>query len=103
MIKFMTSVLFVLFVCTAAEAQQNARSGKWDRVTDPYNHEYVDAATAAIREVMEENFRACTTEDLKAVMTTMTSNCPDRTSAGASRWHSVRPSSTRRSGRCVAS
>jgi len=78
MIKFMTSVLFVLFVCTAAEAQQNARSGKWDRVTDPYNHEYVDAATAAIREVMEENFRACTTEDLKAVMTTMTSNCPDR-------------------------
>ena len=45
---------------------------------DTEHPEYVDAATAAIREVMEENFRAHTAEDLKALMATMTSNCPDR-------------------------
>lgn len=59
---------------------QAERSFNWDRVgmADTYDHEYVKAATAAIREVMEQNFQACSAEDLKAVMATMTSNCPDR-------------------------
>jgi hypothetical protein len=78
MIKFMTSVILLLCSCVVAEAQHNAKSGKWNRVSDPYNHEYVEAATAAIREVMEQNFQAHAVEDLKALMATMTSNCPDR-------------------------
>ena len=45
---------------------------------DTEHPEYVEAATAAIREVMERNFQASSAEDLKAVMATMTSNCPDR-------------------------
>ncbi len=56
------------------------RSFNWDRVSmvDTYDHAYVEAATVAIREVMERNFQASSAEDLKALMATMTSNCPDR-------------------------
>ena len=56
------------------------RKINWDRVgvVDTEEHEYVEAATAAIREMMEENFRAHTAENLKALMGTLTSNCPDR-------------------------
>lgn len=73
---FLSAVL--CFVCVVAQAQHNAKTGKWNRVSDTYDPEYVAAATAAIREVMEQNFQACSTENLKAVMATMTSNCPDR-------------------------
>jgi hypothetical protein len=77
------------FLCSPSTAQppvkhqprgkpQAGRTFNWDRVLDCYDHEYVEAATAAIRGVMEENFRAHTAEDLKALMATMTSNCPDR-------------------------
>ena len=61
-------------------ARQAPRKINWDRVgvMDTYEHEYVKAATAAIRGVMEDNFRAHNAEDLKALMATMTSNCPDR-------------------------
>ncbi len=57
-----------------------AQRMNWDRVSmmDTEHPEYVEAATAAIREVMERNFQASSAEDLKAVMATMTSNCPDR-------------------------
>jgi hypothetical protein len=59
---------------------QAERGFDWDRVgmVDTYQHEYVEAAKVAIREVMEDNFRAHNAEDLKALMATMTSNCPDR-------------------------
>ena len=53
----------------------------WDRVAasvDTHDPAYVEAATAAIRETMERNFQASSGEDLKALMATMTSNCPDR-------------------------
>lgn len=79
------------FLCSSSLAQSPVkskprakpraeRSFNWDRVSavDTYDHEYVEAATAAIREVMERNFQASSAEDLKAVMATMTSNCPDR-------------------------
>jgi hypothetical protein len=57
-----------------------AQRMNWDRVSmmDTEDADYVEAATAAIREVMERNFQASSAEDLKAVMATMTSNCPDR-------------------------
>lgn len=55
-----------------------SRSFNWNRVDSCHEPEYIEAATAAIRAVMEENFRAHTAEDLKALMATMTSNCPDR-------------------------
>ena len=58
-----------------------ARKINWDRVgasVDTHDPAYVEAATAAIRETMEENFRAQTAEDLKALMGTLTSNCPGR-------------------------
>lgn len=57
-----------------------AQRMNWNRVSmmDTEDPEYVEEATAAIREVMERNFQACTAEDLDAVMDTMTSNCPDR-------------------------
>jgi hypothetical protein len=64
-----------------AKAKATAKATKkinWDRVSDPYDHEYVEAAKVAIRGVMEENFRAHNVENLKALMATMTSNCPDR-------------------------
>jgi hypothetical protein len=60
---------------TTAKAKKKIN---WDRVSDPYDHEYVEAATAAIRETMERNFQASSAEDLKALMATMTSDCPDR-------------------------
>jgi len=60
---------------TTAKAKKKIN---WDRVSDPYDPEYVEAATAAIRDVMEQNFQASSAEDLKALMATMTSNCPDR-------------------------
>ena len=90
------SVLFLAvavfaFLCSPSTAQppakqrpkaktQAARKLNWDRVSmmDTENPQYVEEATAAIRGVMEENFRAHTAEDLKALMATMTSNCPDR-------------------------
>lgn len=77
MIKFI--VAFVL-LCggVVAEAQHNAKSRKWDRVDDAHDPQYVVECTAAIRELMEQNFQACTAEDLKALMKTMTSDCPDR-------------------------
>ena len=53
----------------------------WDRVAasvDTHDPAYIEAATAAIRETMERNFQASSAEDLKALMATMTSNCPDR-------------------------
>ena len=59
-------------------APQADRAFNWARVDNCHEHKYVEAATAAIREVMEQNFRAHTAEDLKALMDTMTSNCPDR-------------------------
>jgi hypothetical protein len=77
MIRFFIAMV-IGFVCVTAQAQHNAKSGKWGRVNDPYNHEYVTAATAAIHELMEQNFQACSAENLKGVMETMTSNCPDR-------------------------
>ena len=57
-----------------------AQRMNWNRVSmmDTEDADYVEAATAAIRETMERNFQACTAEDLDAVMDTMTSNCPDR-------------------------
>ena len=89
-VVFLAVAAFV-FLCSPSIAQppakhkpqakpQAARKINWDRVSimDTEHPEYVDAATAAIREVMEENFRAHTAEDLKALMATMTSNCPDR-------------------------
>jgi hypothetical protein len=91
-VVFLAVAAFV-FLCSPSIAQppakrkpqakpRAARKINWDRVgvgADNANHpEYVDVATAAIREVMEENFRAHTAEDLKALMATMTSNCPDR-------------------------
>jgi hypothetical protein len=60
---------------TTAKAKKKIN---WDRVSDPYDHEYVEAATAAIRETMERNFQASSAEDLKALMATMTADCPDR-------------------------
>jgi hypothetical protein len=81
----------VAFLCSPSLAQSPVkskprakpraeRSFNWDRVSmvDTYDHAYVEAATVAIREVMERNFQASSAEDLKAVMATMTSNCPDR-------------------------
>jgi hypothetical protein len=59
-------------------APQADRTFNWARVDNCHEGQYVEAATAAIRGVMEENFRAHTAEDLKALMATMTSNCPDR-------------------------
>ena len=76
-------------LCMPSMAQAPAKSKpqpkpaqrmNWGRVSmmDTEHPEYVEAATAAIREVMERNFQASSAEDLKAVMATMTSNCPDR-------------------------
>ena len=75
------------FLCSPLIAQSPAKPNpkpaqkmNWNRVSmmDTEKPDYVEAATAAIREVMEQNFRAHTAEDLKALMDTMTSNCPDR-------------------------
>jgi hypothetical protein len=62
---------------TTAKAKKKIN---WDRVSmmDTEHPEYVEAATAAIRETMERNFQASSAEDLKALMATMTSDCPDR-------------------------
>ena len=78
--RFFLSVV-LCFVCVTAHAQHNARSRKWDRVgvsVSAHDPAYIEVATAAIREVMEQNFQAASAEDLKALMATMTSNCPDR-------------------------
>ena len=57
-----------------------AQRMNWGRVSmmDTEHPAYIEAATAAIRETMERNFQASSAEDLKALMATMTSNCPDR-------------------------
>jgi hypothetical protein len=66
------------------KAKSTAKATKkinWDRVSasvDTHDPAYIEAATAAIRETMERNFQASSAEDLKALMATMTSNCPDR-------------------------
>jgi len=66
------------------KAKATAKATKkinWDRVAasvDTHDPAYIEAATAAIRETMERNFQASSAEDLKALMATMTSNCPDR-------------------------
>lgn len=66
------------------KAKATAKAPKkinWDRVAalvDTHDPAYIEAATAAIRETMERNFQASSAEDLKALMATMTSDCPDR-------------------------
>ena len=90
------SVALLAVLCSPLMAQESAKPTpkpkakttakakkkiNWDRVAasvDTHDPAYIEAATAAIRETMERNFQASSAEDLKALMATMTSNCPDR-------------------------
>lgn len=81
------TTVFIAFLCSPLMAQSPAKPKpqpkpaqrmNWNRVDDTHDPDYVEAATAAIRETMERNFQACTAEDLDALMDTMTSDCPDR-------------------------
>lgn len=71
-------------LCLPVEAQTKARSKKstqkinWYAVQDPDDPDFLAAAQVAITEAVEANFRACTEENLKALMAAHTSNCPDR-------------------------
>jgi hypothetical protein len=75
--RFVYALVFSV-LCTPVFAQANKKTGKWNSVSNPGDARYIEAATDAIREVMEQNFQAHTAEDLKTLMSTMTSNCPDR-------------------------
>jgi hypothetical protein len=86
----LTLVLAFLFGASA-DAQTKAKRVKstparaakkdkinWYAVQDPDDPEFIKAALAAITETIEANFRACTEENIEALMAVHTSNCPDR-------------------------
>jgi hypothetical protein len=91
--KFMLLLLFSFsfLFCDAAWAQTKTKRVKpvsnrtaktqkinWYAVQDPDDPEFIKAALAAVTETIEANFRACTEENIDALMAVHTKNCPDR-------------------------